>query len=258
MSSNICIIPARMASSRFPGKPLETLLGLPLILHVYERCRLSSRLDRVVVATCDHEIADVVRNHGGEAVMCSNEHPGCVDCISESIDNLALNMADDDLVLMVQGDEILVTPDMLDAMLDAYEEGDAKVVNLASRIFSNEDHQDPNYVKVVFDDNGRALYFSRAPIPSRYRDEDAHAFQQTGIIGFNAAFLQEFRRMPRTTMEKVERVDMLRVIENNHAIRIITIDQETIGVDTPADLSRAESILDKDPIVSRYLDRPNS
>ena len=191
MTRKVCVIPARMGSSRFPGKPLAKILGLEMILHINDRCRLYDEFERVVVATCDQEILEVVENHGGEAVLTADKHERCTDRTEEAIANLSLNLGGDDLVLMVQGDEILVSPDMLCEMITVYGRGrgHSNVVNLVSRLYSEKDHDDPNTVKVVSAPDGRALYFSRAAIPSMARTHDVTIYQQTGIIGFSASFL---------------------------------------------------------------------
>lgn len=253
----ICIIPARMASSRFPGKPLVPLLGMPMILHLWHRCRLYPDFERIVVATCDRDIFDTVRAAGGEAIMTLDTHPGCVDRTDEAIAKLDLGLADEDLVLMVQGDEILVAPDMLARIAEAYRQTRPPVVNLASRIYRTRDHDDPNVVKVVFGADGNAIYMSRAPIPSRARVADVPMYQQTGVIGFSAPFLHQFGRIERTPLEKLEMIDMLRVIENRLPVRIVTTETETIGVDTKADRDRAEHVLVNDPLVRDYLSFPS-
>ncbi|HEC91215.1 MAG TPA: 3-deoxy-manno-octulosonate cytidylyltransferase [Alphaproteobacteria bacterium] len=254
MTENVCIIPARMASSRFPGKPLEPLIGLPLVLHVLERCRLCASIDRVVVATCDEEIRDAVEQHGGEAVMTADSHPGCVDRTVEAVDNLGLGLADGDLVLMVQGDEVLISPIMMDNVINAFEASAAAVVNLASKIFSAEDHDDPDCVKVVAAADGKALFFSRAPIPSRYRVDSVPMYQQTGVIGFSNAFLHRFGNLSRTPLEMIECIDMLRTLEHGYPIQVVFSEDQTIGVDTKSDLLRAEAVLKNDPITRKYLD----
>lgn len=253
MNRSVCVIPARMGSSRYPGKPLAPLLGLPLVLHVYHRCRLHDGFERVVVATCDEEIRDAVEAAGGEAVMTAGTHQRATDRSEEAVDNMDLGLADDDFVLMVQGDEVLASPEMLGRMVEVYRRDRPAVVNLVSRLYSAADHEDPNTVKVVSAPDGRALYFSRAPIPSRARVENVPMFQQTGIIGFSAAFLRRFSELEPTPLEVVESVDMMRVIEHGLQIQLVHTDTETIGVDTPADLARAEEVLKTDPFTSRYM-----
>ncbi len=252
---SVCVIPARMASGRFPGKPLKPLLGLALVLHVYERCRLADGIDRIMIATCDEEIRAACEGHSAEVVMTADTHPGCVDRTEEAISKAAPELADDDLVLMVQGDEVLVSPVMLDNVLETYGNTHAEVVNVASKLYRTVDHDDPNAVKVIWAPDGRALAFSRSPIPSRSRaaEDGVPMYQQTGIIGFARGFLRTFGALSQTPLEKIEKIDMLRTLEHGYSVRIVATDQETIGVDTPNDLARAEGILRDDPWTSRYL-----
>lgn len=250
----ICVIPARMGSSRFPGKPIKPLLGMPLIQHVYYRCRLSKLMDRVVVATCDQEIVECVEAVGGEAVMTSDCHDRCTDRVEEAINNMNLDLADDDLVLMVQGDEILVSPKMLDDTVKAYQDTKAPVINLASRLYRTQDHDDPNAMKIVFGIHNQVLYYSRSPVPSRFRAAaDAPMYQQTGVIAFQNKFLHQFSTMRQTPLEIVESCDMLRVLEHGLPIIATVTDTETIGVDTEADRTRAEEFLARDPITKTYF-----
>lgn len=254
MNECLCIIPARMASSRFPGKPLEPLLGLALVLHVFERCRLTPGITRTVIATCDDVIRDAAQAHGAEVVMTADTHPGCVDRTDEAVAILAPHMPDDGLVLMVQGDEVLVTPEMCEEVIAAYRESGAVVVNLASRLTRLEDFNNPNCVKVVAATDGRALCFSRAPIPSGGCTDDRPAYQQTGVIGFSKEFVHRFGSLAQTPLEKAERIDMLRTLEHGLPVQVVFTDRETIGVDTAEDLVRAEAMLRQDPVTKRYLD----
>lgn len=248
-----CIIPARMGSSRFPGKPLANLLGMPLIEHVYHRARLCPELDRVVIATCDDVIAEAVAAFGGEAVITADTHERCTDRTEEAIANLDLGLTDDDLVLMLQGDEILVSPDMLGTMVRTYEETRADVINLVSRLHDEKDHADPNSVKAVCAPDGRILYMSRSAIPSRARAPEAPVYQQTGVIAFRAAFLKIYSELAPTPLEIIESCDMMRVIEHGLPIYAVITETETIGVDTEDDRARAERHLADDPYTARYF-----
>lgn len=248
----ICVIPARMGSSRFPGKPLELANQIPVVIHVAKRCMLAKNIDDVIVATCDQEIATVCGQYKIKSVITSDSHERCTDRVSEAIGNLYTNLSNDDFILMVQGDEILVTPDMLSQVIDDYKKFKNPVVNLLSRIYSSNDYQDPNVVKVVSKENQEALYFSRAPIPSTYRDKDALIYQQTGVIGFSKEFLEKFSQLPQTPLEKIESIDMLRVLEHNLPLRVVYTEKETVAVDVPEDLLRAEKILKEDSLLSLY------
>jgi len=251
--TNLCVIPARMGSSRFPGKPLEPILGQPLVLHVYERCRLAASLDRVVIATCDEAIRAACAARGAEVVMTRDNHPGAVDRTAEAVERIGGDLGADDLVLMAQGDEVLVAPDMIDVVVEAFAASGAPVVNLASPIENVADHDDPNVVKVACAPDGRALFYSRAPIPSRTRVARPTMLQQTGIIGFSKSFLGAFLRLERTPLEMVEGIDMLRTLEHGHDIRVVVAGRPTIGVDTPDELRRAENVLRNDPTTRLYL-----
>ncbi len=250
-----CVIPARMGSSRFPGKPVKRLLGLELVSHVERRCRLYTGFERVVVATCDEEIRQAVTMRGGEVVMTSDQHSRATDRVEEAVANMNAGLADDDLVVMVQGDEVLVTPEMLGAVVSDHRRSKAMVVNLISRLRRAEDQDDPNTVKVVADPQHNALFFSRSAIPSRARQLDVAVYQQTGIISFQVAFLRKFSSLPQTPLEIAESVDMLRLIEHRLALRVVHTDTETIGVDTIQDLTRAEEVLRQDPTTSLYMGR---
>lgn len=250
----VCVIPARLGSSRFPGKPLAPLLGFPLVLHVERRCRLYPGFEAVVVATCDDEIRLAVDRNGGKAVMTSTRHERATDRTEEAAAKLSLDLADDDLVVMVQGDEVLVTPQMLEMVVADHRSSGAMVVNLISRLPRPEDQDDPNAVKVAADPHGNALFFSRSPIPSRARKKDVAVYQQTGVISFQLGFLRRFSELPQTPLEIAESVDMMRLIEHRLPLRVVHTETDTIGVDTPQDLARAEEKLRLDAVTRRYME----
>ena len=249
----ICVIPARMASSRFPGKPLKDIVGLPMIVHILKRCQMAKRVDYVVVATCDQEILKCVVGHGGEAVMTKDTHERCTDRVCEAIDKIDMNIEEDDFILMVQGDEVFVEPGMLDEMVEKYLEERPEAVNLMSRIKKQEDIQSVHTVKVVTDISKNVLYMSRSPIPSEARSESARHYQQMGVIGFKKVFLEHYGSMAQTPLEIAESVDMLRIIENGLTLKAIHIEAETMGIDTPEELSRAEKIMEQDKYCVEYL-----
>ena len=256
-TSNICVIPARMASRRFAGKPVAPLLGFPLVLHVVERCRLCDRVDRIIVATCDEEIRKAVEDHGADVVMTSDAHPGCVDRTEEAVDIVAGDLKEDDFVLLIQGDEALVRPEMMVDIIDAYEKSKAPAVVLASRLYRTEDYDDPDVVKVVTDPAGRALYFSRSPVPFHAHADNVPMYQHTGVLGFSVGFLRQFGKLERTPLEIIEHVDLMRVIEHGFPVQVVFTERETIGVDNPADLIRAEGMLEADDLTATYLPAPS-
>ena len=246
------IIPARMGSSRFPGKPLAHILGRPMIEHVYHRTVLCRTLDDVYVATCDREIFESVEAFGGKAIMTASTHERASDRVAEAAADL-----DCDVVVMIQGDEPMTHPQMIEDSLKPFLGGDPQVtcVNLTARIKNQQEFEDPNTIKVVMDREGFALYMSREPVPTRQIQdfEEIPAFKQVCIIPFTAAALQEFSRLSPTPLEIAESVDMMRFIEHGRRVKMVETSFSTHAVDTPADLEYVEGLLHKDPLTRQYL-----
>lgn len=234
------IIPARYASSRFPGKALALLGGLPLIQHVYERAAEAETLSLVAVATDDERIAAVVRDFGGKVVMTSPRHASGTDRVAEAARDL-----DVDVVVNIQGDEPFVSPAVIDQAVAPFRSRPELAMSTLSHLITDEPSlQDPNVVKVVTDQHGYALYFSRALIPYPRRGELARAFAHIGLYAYRKDFLLRFAAMPPGRLEQIEALEQLRVLENGERILVIpTDDYVGIGVDVPADLERAEGFL---------------
>lgn len=241
------ILPARMGSSRFPGKPLAPLLGRPMIEHVYRRTALCERLSEVVVATCDEEIRAAVEGFGGRAVMTSAEHQRASDRVAE-----AARVVDADVIVMVQGDEPMVTPGSIEQAIGPFADAGAGVecVNLVARIGSRDEHRDPNTIKVVMDAAGDALYFSREAIPTERVEgfDTIPVFKQVCIIPFTRRRLERFAALSPTALERAESVDMMRFLEHGLPVRLVETDLVSHAVDTPADLKRVEGLLRTDPL----------
>jgi 3-deoxy-manno-octulosonate cytidylyltransferase (CMP-KDO synthetase) len=253
----IGIIPGRMASSRFPGKPLARILGVPMIGHVYLRSKMSRVLDGVYVATCDEEIKQYVESIGGEAIMTSAQHERASDRAEEAL--LKIEKASGqraDIVVMIQGDEPMLVPEMIEmAVKPMLAQEDILVVNLMAPIRTQKEHEDPNEVKVVVDSNNYALYFSREPIPSRKKGAaEVPMLKQVCIIPFRRDFLIEFSRLEPTPLEKIESVDMLRVLEHGYKVKMVFSDFETYSVDTPEDLRSVEERMKSDPLLIKYAE----
>ncbi len=248
----IAIIPARMGSSRFPGKPLAPLLGRPMIEHVYRRTLLCEALDEVFVATCDTEIFKSVDSFGGRAIMTSPAHERASDRVAEAAADM-----DGDVVVMIQGDEPMTYPEMIDESLAPFLQGDAAVacVNLTAKIKSQKEFKDPNTIKVVMDNDGYAIYMSREPIPTLHLQDfnQIPAFKQVCVIPFSAAALQEFKRLDPTPLEVAESIDMMRFIEHGRKIKMVETSFATHAVDNPADLKLVEELLRKDALTQKYL-----
>lgn len=260
MPKVIGIIPARMASTRFPNKPLAKILGMPMVGHVYFRTKMSQVLDEIYVATCDKEIADYIKSIGGKAIMTSALHERCTDRIAEATEKIiAMNGGDVDIVVNVQGDEPMIFPEMINQVVRPMLEDDSILTtNLMSPIKTIKEYEDMNVVKVVVDINSDALYFSREPIPSRKKVSHAILmWKQLGLIAFRRDFLFKFSKLEPTPSERIESVDMLRAIEYGYKVRMIPTEYETFGVDTLDNLRLVEERMKIDPLVSKYLRERN-
>lgn len=248
----VAVIPARMRSTRFPGKPLAPILGRSMIEHVYRRTSMCTALSDVYVATCDQAIMDAVSAFGGKPLMTSTRHQRASDRVAEAAKRFSA-----DIIVMVQGDEPMIYPEMIEQSIAPFWKGDAEIacVNLTARITSQAEFEDPNTIKVVIDNESFAVYMSREPIPTRHIKafDQIAAFKQVCIIPFTAASLQEFIRLSPTPLEVAESIDMLRFIEHGRKVKMVETAYSTHAVDTLADLQFVESLLAKDPLTKKYL-----
>ncbi|MEL6330296.1 MAG: 3-deoxy-manno-octulosonate cytidylyltransferase [Planctomycetota bacterium] len=237
----VAVIPARMGSSRFPGKPLAPLLGRPMIQHVYERAASCGVLDEVVLATCDDEIARAAASFGAPVVMTSSSHERASDRTAEAAESLTA-----EIVVMIQGDEPMIRPDLIEAavrpMLDSAEIG---CVNLLAEISDEAEFCDPNTIKVVCDARGDAMMMSREPIPTArgLGFGSIPAFKQVCVIPFRDDALRLFASLGPTPLERAESIDMLRFIEHGHRVRMVPVESGMHAVDTPEDLRLVERLL---------------
>ncbi|MDR1856661.1 MAG: 3-deoxy-manno-octulosonate cytidylyltransferase [Desulfovibrio sp.] len=251
----IAIIPARMGSSRFPGKPLALIQKVPMVGHVAFRTAKSKILDETYVATCDEIIANYCKDAGIACVMTGDHHVRCSTRTAEALLSIeALTGRRADIVVMVQGDEPMVLPEMIDAAVTPLiEDPLVNVVNLMADIDSLEEFEDPNEVKVVTDRNGDAIYFSREPIPSRRKGADKVPMRkQVCIIPFRRDYLLRFNEMAESPLEIYESVDMLRILEHGGKVRMVPTSCRTWSVDTPEDLARVARLMEGDPLVREY------
>ena len=288
--TTLAIIPARYGSTRFPGKPLADLCGKPLIAHVVERAREARRVDEVIVATDDERILRAVEAHGGRAVMTS---PNCASG-SDRIAEVAARFPEAALIVNVQGDEPLMPPEVIDRAIAALESDPECAVSTAMiRIANEEDYRSPHVVKVVCDREGRALYFSRSPLPNltRATEEEKQTygvqfgagasdksdasdgsdgsdgsdrsdasdrsdvsdtpaipfwgFKHFGLYVYRREALLKFVSMPPAALERIEKLEQLRFLENGMRIRVVETALDSIGVDTPEDLERARRIMSR-------------
>ena len=234
------VIPARFASSRFPGKALASIAGKPMLQHVWERAKMAQYLYDVLVATDDRRIADVVRSFGGRVRMTSSQHPTGTDRLAE-----VASAEPAELYVNIQGDEPLIDPGAIDAaVLSVREDDDVAMGTLKKQITDPSDVNNPNVVKVVTNLAGDAIYFSRCPIPYK-RDNPigSHVYyKHIGLYVYRRDFLLSYPDLKMGPLEEGERLEQLRALENGFRIRVVSTDYESLGVDTPADLDRVNQL----------------
>lgn len=251
----IACIPARLESSRFPNKPLEEILGMPMIGHVYLRTLQSELLSQTYVATCNEEIYNYILSIGGKAVMTSNKHEGCVDRCAEAMLKIEAETGKKtDILLLIQGDEPMIHPKMIELSLKPLIENPSiSIANMMTEIKDDEEFEDPNEVKVVVDKNHDAIYFSREAIPSKKKfGRHKKRYKQTCIIPFRRDLLLNFQKMQRTPLEIIESIDMLRLLEEGVKIRMVPNPFNVYSVDTPEDLKKVEGLMKDDPLQRSY------
>lgn len=239
--SVIGIIPARWASTRFPGKPLHPIAGKPLLQHVWERCQACSQLSSTVVATDDDRIANAATAFGATVTMTSPDHPSGTDRIAEAARNVGSDFTH---AINIQGDEPLIDPALIDLLATTLlDDPDLPFVTAANPITDPADITDPNVVKVVLRLDGDALYFSRSPIPSAPALPSHTFFRHMGIYGYRCDFLGQFVAWPPSPLEQTERLEQLRALENGARIRVLITSDTSIGVDTPEHVAMVEKLL---------------
>lgn len=253
----IAIIPARMGSSRFPGKVLAPILGMPMIGHCYFRTRMCNLLNDVYIATCDNEIKDYAESIGAKVVMTADTHERAMDRTAEAVANIE-NVTGEkiDIVVQMQGDEPMVTKEMLEsAIRKMVNDKSMNIMNLVSLISNKRDLETPDVLKVVTDLNGNMLYYSRALIPyntKKYKDKVPY-IKTLGIHLFRKDFLFKFHSMEPTPLEVIESTDMLRILENGMRIATFLTTIPIWSVDTKADLEFVEKKMAEDPLVKTYV-----
>jgi len=255
----IGIIPARWKSSRFEGKVLASILGKPMIQHVWERAKESRMLDDLIIAADREEVIKAAQKFGGKAVYTSKDQPSGTDRITEVV-----NPIDVDVIVNIQGDEPLIHHAMIDSLTNALlEDREIPMATVIRRITKKEELLNPNVVKVVIDKDGYALYFSRSPIPYFRKEEEHHSildvsswfldhsfdaqkqifYKHIGIYAYTKDFLFTYTNLPKSKLEESEKLEQLRALENGYRIKTIETEFDTIGVDTPEDLKKVEEML---------------
>jgi 3-deoxy-manno-octulosonate cytidylyltransferase (CMP-KDO synthetase) len=241
----LALIPARMGSSRFPGKPMANILGKPMIGHVYDNVKKNNLITEIAVATCDDEIYNYIESIGGRAVMTSDKHERASDRCAEAL--LTIEQEDSikyDIVVMVQGDEPMIHPNMItEALSPMLDDSEILITNLLGKIQNNEEFEDRNCIKVVCNLNSDALYYSREPIPTRSKIENVPMGKQICVIPFRREFLIEYNGLEQTPLEIAESVDMMRVLEHGIKVRMVRTNYNTHAVDTLDDLKTVERLM---------------
>ncbi len=254
--SIIACIPARLNSSRFPGKPMALLHGMPMIGHVFHRTRLCTTIDDLYIATCDQEIYDYIISEGGKAIMTKDSHEGCIDRCAEALFKIENERGEKiEAMTIIQGDEPMIHPEMISSATQALlSDPTVNLVNLMAPLVTKEEIHDPNEIKVVVDCNNHALYFSREPIPSRKKTKYIPTvYKQVCVIPFRRDFLVQFNQMDRTNLECIESIDMLRALENDYRVKMVPTKHRTLSVDTQQDLEKVSQLMENDSLMSQYL-----
>jgi 3-deoxy-manno-octulosonate cytidylyltransferase (CMP-KDO synthetase) len=250
-------IPARMGASRFPGKPLAKIQGMPMVQHVYHRCEMAKHLDDLFVACCDEEIRQVVTGFGGKAFMTPPEIPRPGLRVAEACRQMK-NLADDDIVVVVQGDEPFVHPGMIDLAVKPLLDDPSLQLGTMVGNANETEWLDPNEVKVVIDKYSNILFMSRAPIPTNTRNRVGPRLKQVAIMPFRKKFLLDFQEMEQMPLEIAESVELLRALEHGVRVKAIPSPYETMSVDTEKDRQDADKAMAEDPLFPSYRDRKGS
>jgi 3-deoxy-manno-octulosonate cytidylyltransferase (CMP-KDO synthetase) len=239
----VCIIPARYESSRFPGKPLADICGKPMIQHVYERVVQASTVSLAAVATDDERIFTAVQRFGGRAIMTATTHQSGTDRIAEVVTHLGLALSD--IVVNIQGDQPLFEPIQIDEVAKPLlDDPTLPMSTLIFKIVREEEVTHPHVVKVVFDHDHNAIYFSRSTIPFvRDRGHEVSYYKHHGIYAYRRQFLDTFTKLPQGTLERLEALEQLRALEHGYRIKVVETYYDSVQVDTPQDLERVKRIL---------------
>ncbi|MET9532514.1 MULTISPECIES: 3-deoxy-manno-octulosonate cytidylyltransferase [unclassified Streptomyces] len=233
------VIPARYGSTRLPGKVLCDIAGRPMIEHVWRRAMRARSLEHVLIATDDERVAAICTGFGAEVAMTSPAHISGTDRVAEATAGRGA-----DIVVNIQGDEPLLDPDWIDQLaLGLLENPDSVMATLASPISDHQQVNDPGVVKVVFDATGRALYFSRSPIPYERHDTPVTRYQHIGLYAYRTSFLTQYTRLPPAPLEQAEGLEQLRALHHGHRIHVITVEGEHTAIDTLHDLQQLRTRL---------------
>ena len=247
MKKTLGVIPARMASSRFPGKPLKKILGIPMLAHCYERALLSQACDKLVIATPDEDIMNWAKNHEIPVVLTGHHHQRATERAKETLDILSKQGEIYDFILLLQGDEPQILPDDIKNLSAAFCGSELEIVNLVYPI-DGDDLGNPNVVKAITSNTSKISFFTRAHVPN----QSNQAMRQLGMIGFNIAALTQYTNLQPTPLEELESIDMMRLLENDYEINAVISSSPILGVDHPEDIAKADLIMAKDLLLETY------
>lgn len=248
-------VPARMAASRFPGKPLHPILGKPMVEHCFRRAAQYKNWTGLWVATCDREIESFSKQHDMPVIMTSDKHTRALDRVAEAAAKCGENLADNDIVLCVQGDEPLLKPEMIEAAIrPLLDDPTVRGTVLAMHIVNEDQWRNPDTVKIIHDMKGNVLYTSRSPVPyCKKFGPEVNARRIYGIFGFRWEFLKLFTSMPESPLEKAEACDSNRILDNGLRQRIAPYPYEpSFSVDSPSDIHLVETAMKSDPLWGSY------
>jgi len=238
MSKRIAIIPARYDSKRFPGKALALISGKPMIQHVYERAIRCKELDEVYIATDDERIFRCAKGFGAEVILTWKGHRTGTERVFEAAERLGLK--DEDIVINIQGDQPAFNPAIISILIEGLKESDVATLKYPIK---GDEILDPNIVKVVTDKEGFALYFSRAPIPYVRDKKEGFFYKHLGFYGYRMGFLKKFINLPEGVLERLEKLEQLRVLENGYKIKVIESPYDSVDVNVPEDVKKAEDAI---------------
>jgi 3-deoxy-manno-octulosonate cytidylyltransferase (CMP-KDO synthetase) len=240
--NTIGVIPARWGATRFEGKVLAEIAGKPMIQHVWERACQSKKLEQVMIACDDARVFKTVAKFGAKLTMTSPKHASGTDRVAEAVNCFEYV----DVVVNIQADEPLINPRVIDDLVTVFEnDEDCSMATVIKRIENNDELQNPNVVKVVVDESGNALYFSRSPIPYNRKQGDVAYYKHLGIYAYRKKFLMMLTKLPKSKLEEAEQLEQLRVLEAGYKIKTVETKYDTIAVDTREDLKKVEEYLRK-------------
>jgi len=238
MLKTVAVIPCRYASTRLPGKPLRTIAGKSLIQHIYENVLKMKLFVQVIVATDDERIKKEIESFEGNVVISNNAHPSGSDRVAEIARSIEA-----DIVVNIQGDELFLGKEELTELLNCFQESSTSVATLAHPLYEDTEITNPNRVKVICDRQGNALYFSRSVIPYLRTDKKFMYLGHIGVYAFRKNALMKFAELPQSKLEKAEKLEQLRLLENGMKIKVIITEYQGFGIDTEDDLTEAEKLL---------------